>query len=130
MPDFVTYDGDDPAGYALACNIQRRSLTKGQVAMIAAKARKVSLQDASTYEVAKSAGTSAQRITQANVVLEHAPDLADAVIAGAVGLDKAYETARDRKTAAESETAQLERLRAKNADLAASSRHSPADHSQ
>jgi hypothetical protein len=128
MPDFVTYDGDDPAGYALACNIQRRSLTKGQAAMIAAKARLVSSQ--TQAQVAKSAGTSAQRITQANVVLEHASDLVDAVIAGAIGLDAAYEKARANKTSADSEVAQLERLRAKNADLAASSRHSPADHSQ
>jgi hypothetical protein len=128
MPDFVTYDGDDPAGYALACNIQRRSLTKGQAAMIAAKARLVSSQ--TQAQAASEVGVAQQRISQARTVLEHAPDLADAVIAGAVGLDKAYETARDRKTAAESETAQLERLRAKNADLAASSRHSPADHSQ
>jgi len=32
-PRFETYDGDDPAGYALAANIQRRNLTKGQQAM-------------------------------------------------------------------------------------------------
>lgn len=28
--EFVTYDGDDPDGYALAVNIARRHLTKGQ----------------------------------------------------------------------------------------------------
>jgi len=37
-PTFTTYDGDDPAGYALSVNIARRHLTKGQQAMVAALA--------------------------------------------------------------------------------------------
>lgn len=115
-PDFVTYEGDDADGYALSVNIRRRNLTKGQQAMIAARACKETLQ--ATRKVAQSLGMSAQRITQANVVLDFAPDLADSVMAGAMGLDKAYETARERKTAADSVEAQLARLRAEDPELA------------
>ena len=116
MPDFVTYDGVDPAGYALACNIQRRSLTKGQAAMIAAKALLVSSK--TQAQAASEVGVAQQRISQARTVLEHAPDLADAVITGAKPLDEAYRIARERKTAAQSEEAQLTRLCGEDADLA------------
>jgi ParB-like chromosome segregation protein Spo0J len=115
-PLFTTYTRDDPAGYALAANIQRRNLTKGQIAMIAGKARLVSSQ--TTRAAASQAGVSQQRINQASVVLEFAPDLADAVITGAKPLDEAYRIARERKTAAQSEEAQLTRLCGEDADLA------------
>jgi hypothetical protein len=122
-PTFTTYDGEDPDGYALSVNIARRHLTKGQQAMVAAKAR--SLDSSASFargwqdQAARDIGASRQRITQAAVVLGHAPDLADSVIAGAMGLDKAYEVARERKTAADSVEAQLARLRAEDAELAA-----------
>jgi ParB-like chromosome segregation protein Spo0J len=116
-PIFSTYDGGDPDGYALAVNIQRRNLTKGQQAMVAARSCKVSLQP--TRKVANGLGMSAQRITQANVVLDHAPDMVDAVIAGATSLDEAYRVARERKTAADSVENQLARLRAEDPELAA-----------
>jgi ParB-like chromosome segregation protein Spo0J len=41
-PEFVTYDGPDPDGYALAVNIARRHLTSGARAIIAAKAARLS----------------------------------------------------------------------------------------
>lgn len=116
-PEFVTYEGDDADGYALAVNLQRRNLTKGQAAMVAARACKETLQ--TTRKVATAIGTSAQRITQANVVLDFAPDLAESVIAGATGLDEAYRVARERKTAADTTEAQLARLRAEDPELAA-----------
>jgi hypothetical protein len=115
-PSFTTYDGDDPGGYALAVNLQRRNLTKGQQAMVAAKARLVSKQD--IRSVAKQSGLNAGRVGQAATVAEHAPDMVDAVIAGALGLDAAYEEARKRKTAADSVEAQLARLRAEDPELA------------
>ncbi|MFE3691243.1 ParB/RepB/Spo0J family partition protein, partial [Streptomyces sp. NPDC059129] len=37
-PAYTTYDGDDPSAYALSANVHRRNLTKGQIAMITAKA--------------------------------------------------------------------------------------------
>lgn len=116
QPTFVAFDGDDADGYALAVNIARRHLTKGQQAMVAAKARLVSKQD--IRSVAKQSGLNLGRVGQASTVVEHAPDFVDAVIAGATGLDEAYRVARERKTAADSVEAQLARLRAEDPELA------------
>jgi hypothetical protein len=41
-PVFVTFEGDTPDVYVLSVNLRRRSLTKGQSAMITVKARSVS----------------------------------------------------------------------------------------
>ena len=117
QPEFVTYDGDDPDGYALAVNVQRRNLTKGQLAMVAAKARLVS--NHSTRLVADQTGLKQSRIAYAATVLEYAPALADSVVSGALGLDAAYEQARQIKAAAEGEEAQLARLRDEDPELAA-----------
>jgi ParB-like chromosome segregation protein Spo0J len=114
---FVTYDGDDPDGYALAVNIARRHLTKGQQAMVAAKGAVVSGKPQRWFETNQ--GVSHSRVAFAATVLEHAPDMVDAVIAGATGLDEAYRVARERKTAADSVEAQLARLRAEDPELAA-----------
>lgn len=115
-PSFTDYDGDDPDGYALAVNIARRHMTKGQQAMVAARAALAS--KGTKASAAKAAGVSAGRVAQAATVLEFAPELADPIVAGATGLDEAYRVARDRKTAADSETNQLAKLRAEDPELA------------
>jgi prolyl-tRNA editing enzyme YbaK/EbsC (Cys-tRNA(Pro) deacylase) len=64
-------------------------------------------------EAAREVGTSQARVSYANVVLEHAPDLAAGVLAGARPLDDAYATATatgarfvsNRATASAAETA-------------------------
>ncbi|GAA2092123.1 ParB N-terminal domain-containing protein [Kitasatospora saccharophila] len=123
-PQFTTYDGTDAATYALSVNIRRRSLTKGQAAMVAAKAASVSERDPhsktgqSVRSVSEAAGVSVGRVGQANTVLRHAPDLVDAVISGATGLDAAYKTAREAKAQADSAESQLARLRAEDPELA------------
>jgi ParB/RepB/Spo0J family partition protein len=117
QPSTVVYDGDDPDGYALAVNIARRHLTKGQQAMIAARAIFVS--NNLQHSAANSLGLSQSRVAYAVTVRDHAPDMVDAVIAGATGLDEAYKVARDRKTAADSVENQLARLRAEDPELAA-----------
>jgi hypothetical protein len=71
--------------YIWSVNIARRHMTKGQIAMAAAKMRVVSTQ--SQREVARLSNVSQARIKQAATVLQFAPDLADAVIAGATPLD-------------------------------------------
>ena len=115
-PHYETYEGDDPAGYALATNILRRSLTKGQAAMIAAAARSVSEQSlARTGEIV---GVSKTRMGEANTVQKFAPDLVDLVIAGTRTLDEAYGAARRRKQDAASEDAQLADLRKVYPELA------------
>lgn len=111
---FEKYEGDDPDGYALAVNLARRHMTKGQQAMVAARALILNIKGTQTT-VAKAAGVSQPSVGHAAVVLEHAPDLADAVVAGATSLNDAYRIARDRKQAAESAQKQLADL---PADLA------------
>lgn len=115
-PTFATFDGDDPDGYALSVNIARRHLTKGQQAMVVARALLVS--NNSQESAANSAGLKQSRIAYAVTVRDHAPDLMEAVVSGAMGLDKAYEVARQRKTEADSVEAQLARLRGEDSDLA------------
>ncbi|MET8623741.1 ParB N-terminal domain-containing protein [Kitasatospora sp. NPDC004669] len=123
-PVFMTYEGNDPGGYALSVNLHRRNLTKGQVAMIAAKASSDSEQqgrsgpEQSARSVAEQAGVSLGRIGQASTVIRHASHLVDSVISGSVSLDDAYKEARELKSKAESFEGQLARLRAEDPDLA------------
>ncbi|MBA3742498.1 hypothetical protein [Sporichthya sp.] len=63
-------------------NIARRHLSKGQQAMIAAKARFVSNQ--SQRDMARDLGLAQGRIAYASTVLDHAADLAAQVVAGAL----------------------------------------------
>lgn len=115
-PVYETYGGDDPDGYALAVNIRRRHLTKGQQAMIAAKAGAVCGKPLS--KVAEQTGTSKARVVYAKVVIDFAPELVDSVVAGATPLDKAYETAKQRKQDGAGDTAKLAQVREFSPDLA------------
>nr|WP_329912009.1 ParB/RepB/Spo0J family partition protein [Streptomyces sp. SP18BB07] len=123
-PEFVTYEGGDPSGYVLSVNLRRRNISKGQAAMISAKARSESEQqpcsgsEQSTRSVAEQTGLSLGRISQANMVLQHAADLVEAVINGAMGLDEAYSIARENKAKANSAEVQLARLREEDPELA------------
>jgi hypothetical protein len=116
-PEWTTYDGDDPVAFILSANVARRHLSKGQAAMAVARALLVS--DTRQVDAARSVGASQARVSQANVVLTHAPDLADGVLLGALGLDAAYETARERKEAAQSDEGKLLRLQREAPNLAA-----------
>ena len=114
-PQFVTYEGDDPDGYALAVNIARRHLTTGARAILAEQGRRLTgktqrdVADTNLYQT---------RVAQAATILDWAPDEAPAVLAGAKAFSAAYKTAQDRKRAAESTEAQMARLRADVPDLA------------
>lgn len=68
--------------------------------------------------MAQEHGISRSRVTYASVVLQHAPNLADPVIAGAMSLNEAYKIARENKEKAEGVEAQLARLRAEDSELA------------
>ncbi|WP_319349674.1 ParB N-terminal domain-containing protein [Streptomyces sp. ME02-6985-2c] len=138
--DFVTYDGAGSDIYSLSVNLKRRSFTKGQSAMITVKARATmgyeagppSGQEAgpeggrdtrpekgpTVRDIEAQLGVARAVIGRANVVWQHAPDLVDSVISGAVGLDRAYETAREKKAQVDSAEAQLARLRKEDPDLA------------
>lgn len=89
-PKFSTYEGDDPDGYALAVNISRRHMTKGQQAIVVARAVFESNTELSRVEremKAKQYGISPSRIAYALVILEFATDLADEVLAASALLD-------------------------------------------
>lgn len=102
-PRFETIpDGTDVVSYILSTNISRRHLTKGQQAMAVAKA--LLLSNTSQAQAAREHEVSRTRIVQAGVVLHYAPELADAVLAGAP-LNEAYEVARQRKIEAEARAA-------------------------
>jgi hypothetical protein len=101
-PQFETYSGDDPDGYALTVNIARRHLSVGARHMIAAQAARLS--GMSTRIVASSSSDTNlyhSRLAEANTVLDWAPDLAPLIVAGAHPISKALETARQRKREAE-----------------------------
>jgi ParB-like chromosome segregation protein Spo0J len=116
VPEFVTYEGGDPDGYALAVNGQRRDMSKSRKAQVAAQSLLVT--NTSAVLAAKAIGVSQALMAKAVTVREHAPDLASEVIAGVRGLDEAWGIARERKTAADSAEAQLARLREEDPELA------------
>lgn len=58
------------------------------------------------------------RIAKAAVVLKHAPDLANSILAGSISLDNAYEEARIRKGRAETHESRFNTLKAAAPDLA------------
>lgn len=109
------YDGDDAAGYALAVNLSRRSLTKGQKAMVTSEAL---LTINTQGEIAATAGVSQGYVAWAVVVLNHAPDLVIAVKSGDVALKDAYPEARDRKDAKATDKSHRAELREHRPDLA------------
>ncbi|MFE5298127.1 ParB N-terminal domain-containing protein [Streptomyces sp. NPDC056632] len=131
-PAFSTYEGDAPDVYALSVNVRRRCLTKGQTAMITVKACSLreqegrslkeqtacSLKEQTTRSLGEQLGVALAVMGRARTVLQHAPDLVDPVISGAMGLTEAYQTAQENKARANSAEAQLARLRAEDPLLA------------
>lgn len=111
-PEFITYEGADADGYALAVNVQRRQMTKGQRAMVIVSAEDFSGKNLGGRDVG------ASEISKARLVWKHARDLAARVLDATMPLNDAYEIARDRKRDAEQARAKLERLRADAPDLA------------
>lgn len=114
-PWFEDYKGEDPDGYALAVNIHRRNLSKGQIAMVAAQAL---LKNSSQPKIAAMAGVSQTYIAHAAIVIDYASELVDAVADGGMPLNDAYAEARVRKAEADSEAAKLAELRKLNQQLA------------
>ncbi|MER6190241.1 ParB N-terminal domain-containing protein [Streptomyces cyaneofuscatus] len=139
-PVFATYEGTGTDIYSLSVNLKRRSFSKGVCAMITVKARAnlgfeacpesgqearpESGQDAcpdsghTVREIEEQLGVARAVIGRANVVWRYAPELVDSVISGAVGLDRAYETAREKKAQTDSAEAQLAKLRSADPALA------------
>lgn len=126
-PQFTLYQGNaDLEDYVLSANLQRRTLSRGQAAMIAVKACSDSEQlhrsesERSARSVSERAGLSLGRVGQALTVARWAEDLVDKVIAGNMGLDEALKTAQTRKAeaAAREDAAAMDKLRKQDPELA------------
>ncbi|GAA3065779.1 ParB N-terminal domain-containing protein [Streptomyces roseofulvus] len=115
-PRFTTYTGDNPRAKIFSKNVIRRHLNKGQLAMITAMA--CSLSGHSLRGLAKTHGLSRTRLSAANIVLQHTPDLAEQVRIGAFPLDAAYDIARENKARAEALQEKRDRLTEHAPDLA------------
>ncbi len=109
------YDGD-PVPFIFGNNLNRRDLTKGQKAMIAASI--IFATNTDQIEAANAAGVSQSRIAYASTVLSHAPELVAAVVDGKRTLDDAYKVAKANKAASEKEAEVLAQLEADAPDLA------------
>ncbi|WP_338671564.1 ParB/RepB/Spo0J family partition protein [Streptomyces sp. SCSIO 30461] len=116
-PRFTNYTGNNPTALILSNNVYRRHISKGQQAMITAMAMR-SVSGHSLRDLAKLHGLSRSRLSAANVVLKHAPDLAEQVRTGTVPLDTAYNTVSERKARAAALQETYDRLREHAPDLA------------
>lgn len=120
-PQFERYDGDDPISFIWSSNGARRHLTKGQLAMVAAKAypdpeRRGRGQKSSAAE--EFPMVSSGKLSEARTVLRYAPDLAENVVDGLQSLEAAYDTACKRKGETAEAEYRMQRLRQKAPDLA------------
>ena len=118
-PVFVQFQCGDPVAFIISENAARRHMNKGALAIVAAKA----FPEASKGRGLKSPvagnfpGIALTRIAEARTVLHHAPDLADMVLAGKMGLDKAYDEARERRGACENRNQGIEKIASEAPDL-------------
>lgn len=114
-PVFEVYEGDENV-FTLKANLARRSMTQGQKAMVVAQSKLFATNNQT--ELSKVADVSRPRVGYASIVIKYAPDLAEQVVSGALGLDDAYRTAQSRKAATERTAQILEDLQEKAPDLA------------
>lgn len=117
---FETYGGDDPEGFALAANGLRRSQTKTQKAIVAARyLLSKQDQDGAAAKAARALGVSPALISQAKVVTAYALDLAERILASpnGSGFAQAREVAAQRQAEAERVKAHTTRLRIDAPDL-------------
>lgn len=122
-PEYVEWSGEagSPEAFVLAKHT-RRNVTKGQHAMAAARLYPDGGGGRGNKDPARKSAVTAdfsqRHLQRARAVLRDAPDLADAVTAGATPLTAAYEEARERRERAESEQARLTRLAERHPGLA------------
>lgn len=121
-PRFETYEGDDPDGYVVATNL-RRDLNQSQRAIIAAKSSK--LEDLRNHgrggaagKLAQTWGVAPSRISEAVLVLEFRPDLAELMAAGNLPLHRAYADAQEEKARREKQDRLVDEMRDAAPDLA------------
>jgi ParB-like chromosome segregation protein Spo0J len=121
---------------AISENISRRHMSTGQIAMTLAlmrrdapsaftlpdpaeKARKGPPQNPFSHSgLARAGGIPHQRISEAELVIEYAPELVDEIMANSQALDTAYKTAQGRKRQKEWRTEGMALLRQKAPEMA------------
>ena len=125
-PETVVYEGDDLAEYVIDSNITRRNMTQGARAMatalvLAAAGKRDGGRWAQGSLGSKNLRTASikAQIAQAGVVLDWLPDIAKNVADGLLGLDLAYEQAKDarNKVDAEKQKAAIEANRKREATI-------------
>jgi hypothetical protein len=118
-PRYERLNGHDPVAYIWGANGQRRQMTKGQKAMIAAWSPDQYPNGMPTNrQLAKLAGVAPATMDKAIVVIQYRYDLAEPVIAGAMQLNAAYAEAQKSQRDAEWLANGLAMIRAEDADLA------------
>lgn len=120
VPFVLLEEGTDPTAYVLSANIHRRHITKSQKAMAVALIH----QKPTAYKRGGSNSSETEelgsgRLSMARTVVHYSPDLAQSVLSGVVGLDKAYEEARRLKREGESLAARKAEIARVHPDLAA-----------
>ncbi len=94
-PSFVEYVGEDPIGFVTARNMDRRHLSTGQKAAVAAKLATLAMGqnkkegDVTQSEAAKRVGVGEATLRRYKAVEEHDPALAEEVANGSVTLEDA-----------------------------------------
>lgn len=130
-PTFEVYDGDDLAEYVIDCNSSRRHMSTGARAMSTA----LVLLDAKGRENGRwkrsegpkigaisefrNNSTWREAVSQAGLILDFAPSLAQEVVDGRVALDAAYRKACEARDADRRKLAEQERIVAEEADAKA-----------
>lgn len=113
-PTFETYSGDDPEGYAFTVNVARRHLRAGARYLLTEKARRL----VGSTKIGISDGHGMQnRLAEAGLVLDFAPDHVEKVMTGTESLQTAVGVARERKKEQAETNGKKERLRKAAPDL-------------
>lgn len=106
-PKFTRLNGEDQTAFILSRNMARRNLTKGQLAIVAAKASPKAEQRGGDRKSPGAQSTFKMKIdfpmvsdrdlSQARVIVEHAPLLADGVLSGTKKFSEAFADAQKTK---------------------------------
>lgn len=118
-PTFQHYEGD-ATDYVLSLNVERRHMSKSQIAMAVVKINPDPAKRGRGNKTYSENTFSRDLASKARTVLAMIPDLADAVITGGMPLNEAYEKAQAVKKQREEDAGWMNRFREEEPDLAES----------
>ena len=117
-PRFERLNGQDPVAYIMSSN-DRRDMTQGQRAIVAAMTNSYKLYEFGAIEnLGRALKVPRARVSEALVIVRHAPDLAEQVRKGVTPFHAALEQARKAKAASDDNADKMARLRKEAPDLA------------